>query len=247
MHTRDVAIATITLARNDRERDLLLAALRDLARADLPVFATDGGSGREFVEEVRKLEGFRLCQPEGAGLWPQVRASLKAAAASGAQFILYTEPDKRDFFREGLAPLIAESPDDAGVGVVLASRAQRELSTFPAFQQYTESVINRCCAEVTGQAFDFSYGPFLLQASVVQHLDPRNDDVGWGWRTYTFAIAHRLGLRLEQRLRGRACPPEQRSDAESIYRMEQLAQSLEGLVLATKAKEAAFIRPPPTP
>ena len=84
MHTRDVAIATITLARNDRERDLLLTALRDLAQARLPVFATDGGSGREFVEEVRKLKGFRLCQPEGAGLWPQVRASLKAAAASGA-------------------------------------------------------------------------------------------------------------------------------------------------------------------
>ncbi len=235
MDMEDVAIATITLARNDRERDLLLASLRELARADRPVFATDGGSGEAFVHEVRSLQGFTLCEPEGRGLWPQVRASLAAALASGARFILYTEPDKRDFFREGLGEFIAESPDDSGVGVVLASRAERELATFPAFQQYTESVINRCCAEVTGEAFDFSYGPFLLKPSVVQKLVPPKDDIAWGWRTYAFAIAHRLGLRVEHRLKGCACPWEQRGHAESIYRMQQLAQSVEGLVLAMKA------------
>jgi hypothetical protein len=119
--------------------------------------------------------------------------------------------------------------------VVLVARSPQQLATFPPLQQYTESVINRCCAEVIGEPFDYSYGPFLLESSVVPHLTPQKDDIGWGWRPYAFGIAHRMGLRIEQVLRASECPVEQRGDTERVYRMQQLAQSVEGIVLSTKA------------
>ncbi|HEY0337779.1 MAG TPA: hypothetical protein VGC70_10615, partial [Burkholderiales bacterium] len=148
----------------------------------------------------------------------------------------YTEPDKKDFFGERLETFIADAVDDRDTGVVLASRSRASLATFPPFQQYTESVINRCCAEVIGESFDYSYGPFLLQPAIVDRLERLEDRIGWGWRTFTFGIAHRLGLRVEQLLNGCACPVDQREDEQRIYRMSQLAQSVEGVALSTKAR-----------
>jgi hypothetical protein len=235
MNKRDVAIATMTLARDAHEQELLRAALRELAAAGVPVYVTDGGSGVDLVNELRRLPNVTLCDRVADGLWPQVHRSLEAARNSGARFVLYTEPDKKDFFGERLETFIADAVDDRESGVVLASRSQASLATFPPFQQYTESVINRCCAEVIGESFDYSYGPFLLQPAIVDRLDGLEDRIGWGWRTFTFGIAHRLGLRVEQLLNGCACPADQRDDAQRIYRMSQLAQSVEGVVLSTKA------------
>jgi hypothetical protein len=235
MNERDVAIATMTLARDAREQELLCGALRDLAAAGLPVYVTDGGSGADLVDELRRFPNVTLCERTADGLWPQARRSLQAARNSGARFVLYTEPDKKAFFGEQLETFIAEATDDSLTGVVLASRSQASLATFPAFQQYTESVINRCCAEVIGQSFDYSYGPFLLQPAIVDRLNALEDRIGWGWRTFTFGIAHRLGLRVEQLLKGCACPADQREESHRVYRMSQLAQSVEGVVLSTKA------------
>jgi hypothetical protein len=236
MNTRDVAIATMTLGRDMREQTLLHAALRELAAAHIPVYLTDGGSGEDFVDELRRFPGFNVCEPRGAGLWPQVRRSLEAARKSGARFILYAEPDKREFFSARMATFIADAPDDGETGVVLAARSQAALSTFPPFQQFTESVINRCCAEVIGQSFDYSYGPFLLNGALVDQLNGLEDDIGWGWRTHAFGIAHRMGLTVEHIVAGCSCPADQREDCERTYRMLQLAQSIEGLVLSTKAR-----------
>jgi hypothetical protein len=227
-----VAVATITLARGSEERSLLLSGLRALAALSIPVFATDGGSDAAFLEEACQIAGVTFCEP-ARGLWPQARRSLEAARALGAQWLLYTEPDKVDFFRERLPAFIESAPANQGIGVVLVARDAGKLATFPAFQQYTESVINRCCAEVIGPSFDYSYGPFLLASSVVPHIIVPTEDVGWGWRPFTFGIAHRLGLRVEQAFAASNCPPGQRGDAERVYRMRQLAQSLEGLVLST--------------
>jgi hypothetical protein len=233
MDKRHVAIATITLARDGAEHAVLLRGLEALAAFGRTVFVTDGGSDPDFVVRAREIEGVTLVEPACRGVWPQARSSLRAALASGAERIFYTEPDKRDFFSDDLAGFICEAPHDAGV--VLVSRSAQTLVTFPAFQQYTEGVINRCCAEVIEASFDYSYGPFLLARDVVAHLAGAPDDVGWGWRPYAFVIAHRLGLGVQSLVRASACPSEQRSEAEKVYRMQQLAESVRGLVLGAKA------------
>ena len=237
MDANNVSIATMTWARDPQEEGLLREALPRLAALNLPTFVTDGGSGTDFLGFLRGFPNFEVSEAGGRGLWAQVRRSLSAARDSGRKFILYTEPDKSQYFKEYLSEFIAESQGQDGVGVTLASRSAEGYATFPEFQRFTESVINRCCAEVTGRDFDYSYGPFLLDGALLPRLLEAPDDVGWGWRPYAFGLAHLLGYRVESVVKDFQCPPEQRDDdaRERVYRMRQLAEGVRGLTLSTRA------------
>ena len=238
MDCSEVAVATMTWARDAAEERLLRESLPVLATFGVPVFVTDGGSGEAFTRFLRSLPGFNVCEPEERGPWMQAGRSLRAAHASGRRFILYTESDKADFFRAWLREFVSEAPGGDEVGVVLASRSAESFATFPEFQRRTEEAINRCCAEVVGRDFDFSYGPFLLNRRLVPGLDAAPTDLGWGWRTYAFGVAHRLGYRVECVVGDLPCPPGQREDdpRERLYRMRQLSQGIEGIVRSAAAE-----------
>jgi hypothetical protein len=235
-----VVIATMTRARDAREELLLRESLSRLAGLNVPTFVTDGGSGRRFVEDLRGLPRFGVFEAGAAGVWGQVGRSLRAAHEAGADFILYTEPDKGDFFREGLREFISEAPADDGVGVVLASRSGESFATFPEFQRHTEATINRCCEEALGLRADFTYGPFLLNRKLVPLLSRAPLGLGWGWRPYAFGLARRLGYRISHLEKAPPCPAEQREDdpGERVYRMKQLAQNIQGLVDSLTADTA---------
>jgi len=232
----EIAVATMTWARDAREDALLRESLHALAGLGAPVFVTDGGSGEAFTDFLGSLPDFRVCDPAGRGPWAQVRRSLLSAYECGRRFVLYTEPDKTDFFLRNLREFVSAAPGGDGVGVILASRSAESFATFPEFQRRTEEAINLCCAEVVGARFDFSYGPFLMNRELVPRLAPAPDDVGWGWRPYAFGTARRLGYRVESLVRELPCPPGQREDdpRERLYRMRQLAEGVGGLILSTR-------------
>lgn len=237
MEESDVVVATMAWARDAAEEALLRESLPLLAGLGVPVFVTDGGSGRAFVEFMRALPNFNVCEPARRGPWEQARQSLSAAAAAGRRFILYTEPDKGEFFRARLREFVAEARGADGVGVVLASRSAASFETFPEFQRRTEEAINLCCAELVGARFDFSYGPFLLNRALVPRLESAEGDLGWGWRTYAFGVAGRLGYGVESVSKDLPCPRAQREDdaRERVYRMRQLAQGVEGVIRSAGA------------
>ena len=140
-----------------------------------------------------------------------------------------------EFFRDNLHTLIREAPEDDDMGVVIAARSAISFSTFPEFQRFTEATINRCCEEVIGKKGDYSYGPFLFNGGLVPYLFDVVEDIGWGWRPYLFAMASRRGYRTEFLVKDFPCPLEQQEDSQSerLYRMRQLSQSIQGLVLST--------------
>jgi hypothetical protein len=233
MNCKEVAVATMTWARDAAEERLLRESLPLLAGLGAPVFVADGGSGGPLLDFIRGLPNFQLFEAGEPGVWRQARMSLAAAAdVRAARFILYTESDKRDFFRDGLREFISEAPAGEDVGVVLASRSPESFNTFPEFQRHTETTINRCCAEVLGVEADFTYGPFLLNRALVPHLNRADEAVGWGWRPYAFGTARREGFRIRHVERHLPCPTAQREDdeAERLYRMRQLAQNIQGLL-----------------
>lgn len=240
MNNSDISIVTMTWARDAEEERLLRESLHHLARLNIPTFVTDGGSARQFIDFLHGFSHFKVFESGEPGVWPQAKRSIQAAYESAARFILYTEPDKEEFFRVSLREFISESPSDDEVGVVLASRSAASFSTFPEFQRYTEGAINRCCAEVIGEQVDFTYGPFLFNREVVPYLNYGVDDIGWGWRPYTFGVAHRLGYQIAHLVKNLPCPPGQREDSKSerIYRMRQLSQSIQGLILSTTVTAA---------
>jgi hypothetical protein len=170
---------------------------------------------------------------QAKGLWPQAKSSLSMANSNGAKYIFYTEPDKEEFFSNHLLKMLKQ-PIDERTGVILASRSNRGFSTFPAFQRMIEATINKCCKEIAGKDFDYCYGPFLFNSQLVPYINSLNDDLGWGWRHYLFAIAHRLGFNIENHGGDFNCPLDQYedNDAERIYRMKQLTQNINGLIHA---------------
>ena len=232
MGVLDIAVGTITLARTPEEADALHDALQTLAATDLPVTVSDGGSPESFVRAVADLPGVSLVSAAGRDLVGQVRASLALARAAGTRWLLYTEPDKRDFFATHLHDFLDRVDVDDRTGVVVASRTTASFETFPPVQQYTETVANRLCADATGLRADFMYGPFVLSPRLVPFLDELPSSVGWGWRPFLFGLTRRLGLRIASIEGDYTCPPEQRlgDEAERLHRMRQLSQNIDGLV-----------------
>jgi hypothetical protein len=238
MDKNQIAIATICWARNEAEEKLLKASLTELAKLQIPTFITDGGSSSHFLEFIRSFPHFTLLQASAKGVWAQARTSLLAAYEKGSSYIFYTEPDKLDFFRHFLPSLLREINLHKDTGILLAARSPTGFATFPPFQQMTETTINDCCAEVIGANLEFTYGPFLMRREVIPFLKLVQEDIGWGWRPYIFGIAKRAGYTVDACVNDFSCPPDQREDspAERIYRMRQLTQNIQGLVLSTTVK-----------
>ena len=245
MDRSEIAVATMTWARDAAESELLRASLAELAALGMPVAAADGGSGAEFVEGARALRNFRVLEVEKPGVVAQTTLSLRAAAEEGRPYILYTESDKGWFFRERLAEFVAAAPAGAGVGVVLAARSPASFETYPASQRYCESVINRLCAETTGAEADYSYGPLIVARELLPCLEHVGADVGWGWRHFLFGAAHRLGYRVVTWIADLPCPEAQREDtpAERLHRMRQLSENVRGLALALSIPEENLSAP----
>ena len=237
MNKQDVCIATLTWARDAGEETTLRRALQALAALEIPVFITDGGSGASFLHFLRGFPQFVLSDGTTRGVWPQAKNSLLQAYQQGAGFVFYTEPDKLQFFENGLETMLEQVTADEQTGIFLASRSAAGFASFPHFQQMTETTINACCAEVIGLHIDYTYGPFLLNRKLIPYLMQVQEDTGWGWRPYVFNLARRLGYTVEAFTADFFCPPDQRQDhpKERLYRMRQLSQNLQGLVLSATA------------
>lgn len=230
---RPIAVATITLVRDPQEESLLRRSMTALSGLGLPVMLTDGGSGADFAEFLRRLPLVTVTTAAGRGLVGQVRASLSACAQLGAQFILYTEPDKLAFFEQDLLSFIDRAPLNNDVGVVIAGRSKAGFESFPLFQQSTEGTINRLCSELFDLPGDYFYGPCLVHRKLVPYFDRLSAEIGWGWRPFIFAVSHRLGLRLAHVTGDYACPADQREEGETerLHRLRQLGQNVSGLLL----------------
>lgn len=236
MDRRDIAIATISWARNENEEHLLKTSLTYLSSLGVPIYITDGGSGESFIEVIRNLPNIHLLQPV-KGLWAQAKNSLEAAHETGKPFVFYTEPDKAHFFSSSLSAFFDEIEATEKTGIYMASRSSKAFASFPSFQQMTETTINNCCAELIGKQYDYVYGPFLMNKNIIPSLHNLPQNIGWGWRPYAFNIGGRLGYEIKSFVGDFYCPKDQRLDdaAERIYRMKQLTQNIEGLTLSAAA------------
>jgi hypothetical protein len=195
------------------------------------MFVCDGGSGGEFAAFLGGLPNLSIVPANGSGLVGQVRASTAAAARSGAPIVVYTEADKEEFFERGLAAFAGTLLTHDSAGVTLAARSSSAFETFPSMQRFTEGAINQLCERFLGPHGDYSYGPFAMPASLAPFIEHADDDLGWGWRHFIFAIAHRLGHQIAHVSGDYACPADQREDdeRERLHRLRQLGQNVRGL------------------
>jgi hypothetical protein len=227
-----VTVATMTWVRTPKEESLLRRTLTSLAGCGLPVAVADSGTHRDFLHFLERFPHFRVTVPADTGLVAQIKASIRTAAIGGPRYLLYTEPDKQFFFKHRLNDFLEAASDHPEAGVILASRSLESLLTFPPMQRYTEGVINHLCGELLAVSCDYSYGPFLLNRTLVPFVEALEPTLGWGWRHHIFRTAHRQGRRVVSVIGDYPCPDDQRTedDEERAHRMRQLSQNLLGLI-----------------
>ena len=181
-----VAVVTMTRAERDEDARLLTQSLLILKGRGLPVFVSDRGA----VE--LSVEGIDIAR-EGDSLVQQVQASMGRAIDAGFETLIYTEPDKQEFFQSGLTRFLERSAADA---VTVASRDVSSMETFPGSQQVIENSFNVIASDFLGVRTDFLYGPLVLPSRFMRGcLDELTEDLGWGWRPFVLARAHRAGCR----------------------------------------------------
>ena len=234
MNLDQVAVATLTRTRRLDEQRLIANALRSLTTTGVPVVVSDRGSAPAFIKAIERMPNLVLVPPNGQGLVGQIRASVERARQTHRPFILYTEPDKRQFFDDGLRDFVDRIADRPNLGIVLASRSEAAFNTFPAFQRLTEMAANDLCSGVVGVTTDYFYGPFLMRGSLVREVLTAPSSLGWGWRPFLFVRARRRGYRIRSVTGRYQCPRGQRVEREpdKRHRIAQLTDNMRGLIAA---------------
>jgi hypothetical protein len=182
---------------------------------------------------LQQLPGFTVIPGVDGGLVAQVCAGMSRAAQFGRPHILYTEPDKGDFFDARLSTFVGAAPDASGnAGVVIPARDEASFRTYPAIQQRAERIINSLWGDVIGIEGDYSYGPFLMPTEMLRHVQDLGASVGWGWRHRVFLIARRTGRPLVHIAAYHPCPADGQMEegAERAHRLRQLSQNILGLI-----------------
>lgn len=234
------AVGTMTLVRSESDSMAVSTALEQLSSLGLPIYAADGGSIptlADHVDRISQLEHWR----EGTTLVQQIKACLARAVANKHRMVLYTEPDKKQFFERAAAPFLGIVSSLQNSVVWIAARSEQDLATFPPGQQAAERAFNGLANSVLGMTGDLLYGPLVLDLGVVaDYLQEIPDDIGWGWRTYVIARCVLAGKRVTPVSGKFTCPNDQRNEdhQDLAHRLMQLRQNVEGLRLAVMQSPA---------
>ncbi len=224
-----IAIATMTLDRKGNA-ELMESALDVLSKLPYPVYVSDGGSSERFVQSLNKM-GHNVKYVPG-GLTYQHRDAISRASNSG-QIVLYTEPDKYDWFCNGLEETVklyeADKQEFAAVG-----RTPDIFRTFPTHQQKWEKRMNGIITEKVGVKGDFIYGPKLFPQSLGHMVEEIDEDIGWGTLMFLVGRASKIGLPIRNIYTANQCPFDQRNDDNGNYRKKQFKDNKKGFNLGLR-------------
>jgi hypothetical protein len=78
---------------------------------------------------------------------------------------------------------------------------------------------------------DYTYGPFLMNRTLLPVIAAIRDELGWGFRPAVFMAAAGLGLRVNHLIGDYPCPEEQRLETEKDqrHRRRQFDENITGL------------------
>jgi len=170
-----VAVVTMTLARSVAEAQLLELSLAELSKGPWPIFVGDGGSDPDFVQRLAHLRRVQVLRPAPGRkrtLVNQLRAAFERAQEFEPDYFLYTEPDKRTFFRRGVRLLAQAAAGASGPApaLVVAARNPKAFASFPQGQQAAESIMNQICGDAFQMVGDYTYGPLLISRRLIEYV-----------------------------------------------------------------------------
>ena len=228
---KDLEIATMTLDKKG-DAELMKSSLEVLSNFRYSVHVADGGSSPKFVDALKKM-GHKVEYAQG--LTAQHKNSI-SRASDKSPFVLYTEPDKHDWFVNGFE----ESVDtyfkrDKGSGLLLVARTPEQLKTFPPHQQEWEGKLAKeIITPKTGVNGDFTYGPRFFPSELGIQVKDVKDAQGWETITFLVGRAYKMGLPINMLYTAAECPLDQRGEDNAKYRQFQFNCNKKGFELGLK-------------
>ena len=224
------AVATMTRASTEREAEALSRSLVVLDGLRIPVFVADAGSVPDLVSAVKRMPNVEF-EIEGRNLVQQVKGSVHRAMACGAEIVVYTEPDKQDFFTKHLLTFAGQALSGEAT-ITIAARDAVSLATFPSGQRQIEGMFRELAALFLGPVPDLLFGPLALRSQFAAQIATIPDDLGWGWRPYLIARAVRAGYHPAIYEGHFPCPDDQMGEDDPLsrrYRLRQFLENIRGL------------------
>jgi len=222
----NIAVATITLARTKAEAALLLQSIKVLSQLELPIFIADRTENRRFKRKLRSIH--RTTVFDSTDLVSQARDAIYRAA-SAADVVVYTEPDKIQFFKRTLPRLLSSFENGT---ILIPSRSRKSFRTYSRMQQRIEKAINDLCSIFLGARGDYLYGPLIFEGSLAKKLASIPTHFGWGWRLKFLKNGLDERKQLSFLHADLPCPPGQSKDTpeEWLHRMKQYCQNMSALL-----------------
>ncbi len=157
--------ATYYTSPNDIRLELALRTC-DAARENGYQLLIVDGSPEAFVSELFREHGATVIKQTAAGMGPSRRQALFAGLASGAETIIWLEPEKHT-----LVPLLGPSIDliqgDSRYDIIIPTR--ESLESLPYYQEVSELRMNRAIGFITGMPeLDVAFGPRVLSRSAAE-------------------------------------------------------------------------------
>lgn len=227
---KDLAIATMTFAKTKEEAELMESALKILADKGYSAYVADGASPVEGFARNIGLMGHQVV--EVRGLAPQQRDSI-SRASDKSPFVLYTEPDKYDWFVNGFERFV-DAYSRGKKGFAAVGRTPEQMKTFPPHQQYWENKMNSIIEYETGIKGDFIYGPKFFPSVLGNHVKDFKKGVGWQTVMFLPGRAYNLRMPIEIIETASECPINQRREDNAEYREKQFEQNKLGFYIGLK-------------
>lgn len=165
--TERIALCTTTFydksSGGEVRKKLALAFAAEAREREYPVFVVDGGTGPEFVREL-KDHGAQVYAQIEKGLGGSRRQALGEAQHYAREhnipYVGWSEPEKAPFVKSigGLIDVLDQS------GAELVVPARKSLKTYPPAQQYSEQFANQLHTDAgyvdqNGKSVDTFFGP----------------------------------------------------------------------------------------
>ena len=157
--------ATYYTSPNDIRFELALRTCDAACECGYQLLIVDG-SPEAFVGELFRTRGASVLKQEEAGMGSSRREAIKAGLASGADTIIWLEPEKYP-----LVPLLQPCVDliqgDDRYDIIIPAR--ESLESLPYYQEVSELRMNRAIGFATGMPeLDVAFGPRVMSRNAAE-------------------------------------------------------------------------------
>lgn len=190
----DIVVSTISWIRTSEERAIVLETINALSKLEIPIVIVDGGSSADDKEKIKAIPHVVLL--EAKGLTNQLILSHREAAKRG-EYLFYLQSDKLEFARKSAGEMVETYRALPDQGMLIPVRTQESIDSYLSYQWQVEEFLNFFISDYIGIKNDYYAGPKIYPATLVKYLDNLKLDIGWGIEAYFYALAKRLGMKLD--------------------------------------------------